>query len=265
VPIAASADVRAKTPTGVPLPASADARQKTPTGAPITTGADARPKSPTGAPITIGADAPRARSTTGAPLSADPNALQFAKVAGEALARADAKIQEAAHRSAAAEEAKAYAARVKAAAAAKRAQEAGVPAPAATDAAAPPDRKSLDADGLVQQIISEGPSGGALSAGTLVAAAGVPLRPRLLEDTEGFVPVDLSNDDANIGGEHVIVRPSIANLQQAAAAGMGAGTQPTGPDTATPTSGATAVPVAGVTGTTEPGGSAEIVGSTGGG
>ena len=250
-PITTGLEARAKTPTGAPITTGLEARAKTPIGAPITTSADPRAKTPTGAPITTGLQG-RARSTTGAPRSADPDALQFAKVAGEALARADAKVQEAAQRSAAAEEAKAYAARVKAAAAAKRLQEAGGSAPdvaaSGGDAGAgatgrPAERKSLDAQGLVRQIVSEGGTPaevGALGATALVGAASGPtLRPRLLDDTEGFEPVELSNADANIGGEHVVARPSVAALQEAAAAIVGAGTS----------------------GTTQPVGSAQIIGS----
>lgn len=206
----------------------------------------------------------------------------------------DAKVQEASQRSAAAEEAKAYAARVKAAAAAKRLQESGGAAPEVVvrgdggeAGEGPAERKSLDAQALVRQIVSEGETAGevgALGANALVGAVSGPtLRPRLLDDTEGFEPVELSNADANIGGEHVVVRPSVAALQDVAAAVIGAGapssgggaiplasvtavTQPTGPSASGtssggPASGGTAVPLAGDSGATQPIGSAEIIGS----
>jgi hypothetical protein len=200
--------------------------------APITVGLSesARTRTPTGAP--------RAGSTTGAPLSADPNALAFAKVAGEALARADAKVQEAAARSAAAEEARAYAARVKAAAAAKRrgsqpelAGRSGDTA--AAPAEAPVARPSAPAHELVRELVSDAvptPTGGALSANALIAAAGTaqdksaPVRaPRLLDDTAAFEPVEpTAAQDGNIGADHVVVRPSIAEIQQVAATIAGA-------------------------------------------
>jgi hypothetical protein len=108
-----------------------------------------------------------------------------------------------------------------------------------------------------------------LSASALVGAAhdSAPLRPRLLDDTAGFMPVELGNADANIATDHVVVRPSVAALQDAAAAVVGA--REPGESTST-VSGATGVPVASPMGTTQPTGpgattqpvgSAQIIGS----
>jgi hypothetical protein len=205
--------------------------------------------------------------------------LQFAKVAGEALARADAKVQEAAQRSAAAEEAKAYAARVKAAAAAKRAQEAGASRGSATDLAAmtggtegsggPAGGTSVDAKGLVRQIVAEGDGvgGGALNASALMGATAdsAPLRPRLLDDTAAFEPVELGNADANFATEHVVVRPSVAALQEAAAGVVGAREPGEPASTASPPSpagsGPSGVPPYAPAGATQPVGSAQIIGA----
>ncbi len=149
----ADEEARAKAAAEAKAKADADAKAKADVAA-----AAARAKADEEARAQAEADA-KATADDDARAKADAAAKAKALADAKAKAEADAGVRAETSRSAAADDARAYAARVKAAAEAKRqdsaasstTSSAGTPPPKAE----PPKRPSLDAEGLVKQLVAE--------------------------------------------------------------------------------------------------------------